>query len=278
MPTTSKSATFAKIALFLAVCAAIIYLVSWYRRTVAARLALLPETVTAHDGASFRNRLGMDFVQIPAGRFEMGSASSAVADEQPPHEVTFATPFYLGRHEVTVLQWEKLMGGRPADSRNDNAPVEQITWQDAQEFVAKLNALNDGYTYRLPSEAEWEYAARAGTAGDYIPNIDKLAWHKGNSYKETHSVGQKEPNAFGVYDMLGNVWEFCQDHHFDDYRNAPADGSPRLDSQATPNAARVIRGQAIDLPSAKMRYAVRGAVPPLLRNPIIGLRLAASKR
>ena len=278
MPATSKGAFFLKLAMLLAACGAIAYLIIWYQKTVRARVALLPETVTAPDGASFRNRLGMEFVRVPAGRFQMGSAASSVSDEMPVHEVVIAQPFYLGRYEVTLLQWEKLMNARPSENQNDNAPVERISWNDIQAFVAQLNALQDGYVYRLPSEAEWEYAARAGAEGDYIPDLDAQAWHKGNAQGTTHSVGQKKPNPFGLYDMLGNVWELCQDHHFDNYTNAPNDTRPRYDDAAIPSAARVLRGQDASTPAAKMRYAYRGAVPPTLSNETIGFRLAADKQ
>ena len=167
------------------------------------------------------------------------------------------------------------MGGRPNQSAGDDWPVEQITWEEAQQFVRQLNALQDGYTYRLPSEAEWEYAARAGTTGDYVPEIDQRAWHRDNARKDTQRVGQKKPNDFGLYDMLGNVWELCEDQATADYRATPRDGSAYSAPQTGPAAPRVIRGHAADIPATKMRAAFRGSIQPMVRNEHIGLRLAA---
>ena len=277
MALANKSVRLFQLFLVAAALASSYYLYTWYQRHVAARLALLPQTVTAADGAGFRNRAGIEFVRIPAGRFLMGSPQG-VSDELPQHEVIFAQPFYLGRYEVTLLQWEKIMGGRPNQNEADDLPVEQITWEEAQQFVRQLNALQDGYTYRLPSEAEWEYAARAGTTGDYVPEIDNRAWHRDNARNYTQRVGQKKPNDFGLYDILGNVWELCDDQATADYRATPHDGSAYATLEAGPDAPRSIRGHAAGTPSSKMRVAFRGSIQPTKRNEHIGLRLAASLR
>jgi formylglycine-generating enzyme required for sulfatase activity len=273
----NKSALAVKLVVALAGLWACYYLYSWYQRNYVLRLALLPETVTSADGATVRNRLGMEFVRVPAGRFKMGSPQG-VSDELPQHEVTFAKPFYMGKHEVTLVQWERLMGGRPNENPTDDAPVERVSWHDTQEFIKKLNALNDGYAYRLPSEAEWEYACRAGEEGDYVRDLDKMAWHSANSYKMTHRVGQTKPNAFGLYDMFGNVWEWCEDNARPNYEGAPGDGKPYYQAQATPDATRITRGFSYEGELSKLRAAYRGYAPADVRKPTIGFRLVATPR
>src|SRR5437667_5221339 len=114
----------------------------------------------------------------------------------------------MGKYEVTQAQWESVMERNPSRFRGADRPVEQVSWNDVQQFLQKLNARGDGYRYRLPAEAEWEYAARAGTSGPYAGNLDAMAWYEQNSGKQTHPVGQKQPNAWGLYDMHGNVWEW----------------------------------------------------------------------
>src|SRR5205085_9149218 len=120
--------------------------------------------------------------------FMMGSETGD-ADEKPVHQVTIREGFYMGKYEVTQAQWKQVMGNNPSYFNNcDQCPVEMVSWNDAQEFIKKLNAMNDGYVYRLPSEAEWEYAARAGTTGDYAGDLDAMAWYLNNSGNKTHPV------------------------------------------------------------------------------------------
>ncbi|MDR1947004.1 MAG: formylglycine-generating enzyme family protein [Desulfovibrio sp.] len=173
------------------------------------------------------NSIGMEFALIPAGSFIMGS--DAFDDERPPHEVRIAKPFYLGRYEVTQEQWEAVMEGNPSWFRGRTRPVEQLFWTDAQEFIMRLNRKEGHDRYRLPTEAEWEYAAGAGN-GVACPDgdparPDRCAWYGGNSGYETHPVGEKEPNAWGLYDMQGNVWEWVQDWYAGNYYA----GSPSVD-------------------------------------------------
>ena len=158
---------------------------------------------------------GMEFVRVPAGEFRMGSTSEeAYSREQPVTRVRIGRAFELGKHEVTQAEWEAVMGSNPSrfDECGGDCPVENVSWDDVQDFIGRLNALEGEVRYRLPTEAEWEYAARAGTAGDrYAGNLDAIAWYDGNSGGSTHPVGQKAPNAFDLHDMLGNVFEWVQD-------------------------------------------------------------------
>lgn len=151
-------------------------------------------------------------------------------NEKPVHQVTINYSFYMGKYEVTQAQWQAVMGNNPSKFKDcgGNCPVEEVSWNDAQEFIRKLNQMNDDYSYRLPTEAEWEYSCRAGTTGDYAGNLEEMAWYSDNSGHRTHAVGQKYPNAWGLADMHGNVWEWCQDWYHETYYGAPADGSAWL--------------------------------------------------
>jgi formylglycine-generating enzyme required for sulfatase activity len=162
------------------------------------------------------NSLGMKFLLISAGTFQMGSTTGD-KDEQPVHQVTISKPFYMGETEVTQAQWQALMGTNPSLFQGDpKRPVEQVWWDDVQAFIRKLNEKEGGNLYRLPTEAEWEYAARAGTTtaysfGDDASLLGQYAWYKDNAGEQTHPVAQLKPNAWGLYDMHGNVWEWVQD-------------------------------------------------------------------
>src|SRR5712691_3391855 len=167
---------------------------------------------------TLHNSIGMEFVLIPAGTFQMGSNDSDTHnDEKPVHTVRITQPFYLGKYEVTQGQWQAVMGNNPSFFKGDpNRPVEEVSWNDVQEFIRRLHSREGGATYRLPTEAEWEYAARAGTTtrwsfGDEASRLGRYAWHEGNAGGQTHPVGQLQPNPWGLYDMHGNVWEWVQD-------------------------------------------------------------------
>ncbi|MDR1921074.1 MAG: formylglycine-generating enzyme family protein [Candidatus Adiutrix sp.] len=221
------------------------------------------------------NSIGMEFVLIPAGEFMMGSPDGdedADCDENQ-HRVTISRPFCLGKYEVTQAQWEAVMGNNPSEFEGRNNPVENVSWDDVQEFINKLNQKEGGNKYRLPTEAEWEYAARAGTTstysfGDDAEALGRYAWYGENSGGTTHPVGQKEPNAWGLYDMHGNVWEWVQDW-YDDYS-----GSPATDPLgASSGSSRVFRGGDN---AWSCRSAFRSGDTPDARYDYLGFRLAFS--
>ena len=184
---------------------------------------------TPGPGTVVKNNSGMEFAYVPAGNFQMGS-DKGTSQERPIHQVTFARGFYMGRYEVTIAQWQSMMGNNPSSVPDcgGDCPVDNVSWNDAQEFINKLNAKNDGYTYRLPSEAEWEYACRAGTTGEFAGDFDAMAWNYANANNTWHPVGKKKPNAWGLYDMHGNVAEWVMDVYHMDYNDAPTDGSAWL--------------------------------------------------
>lgn len=177
-----------------------------------------------------------DMVVIPAGFFSMGAIKvdeDERANVKPAHRVTFAKPFAMSKTEVTQGQWQAIMGNNPSGFPNcgDNCPVENVSWDDAKEFIQKLNA-KTGKQYRLPSEAEWEYACRAGGQSEFCgsDNIDSIAWYGanytgGNSAMTTNPVASKQANAWGLYDMTGNVLEWTEDSYHEDYKDAPTDGT-----------------------------------------------------
>ena len=188
------------------------------------------------------NSIDMKFTLIPAGKFVMGSEE--YDGEKPVHAVTISKPFYLGVYQLTQREWETVMGNNPSDFKGDNHPVEKVSWGDVQEFINKLNEKENTNKYRLPSEAEWEYAARAGTTtrysfGDDDSKLGEYAWYDENSSGKTHPVGQKGSNPWGLYDVHGNVWEWVQDEWHNTYEGAPNDGSAWED---VGSARRVIRG------------------------------------
>jgi formylglycine-generating enzyme required for sulfatase activity len=228
-------------------------------------------------GAVVRTRSGIDLVYVPPGSFTMGSEKQDKPDERPVHRVTIREGFWMGRYEVTQTQWQAVMGNNPSHFKGcDDCPIEQVSWYDARGFVQKLNAQNDGFIYRLPTEAEWEYASRATTTGAHAGNPDSMGWYKDNADGRTHPVGQKQPNGFGLYDMYGNVWEHVQDHYRESYKDAPTDGSAWEGSEAT--ASRVGRGGSWDNDKAECDSTSRSSDEPGVVTKLIGFRLAAVAR
>jgi len=235
-----------------------------------------------------------EMVVIPAGSFEMGSLDLG-RDESPVHRVTISHPFAMGKTEVTQKQWQAIMGENPAEFKScgDDCPVEQVSWDDAQAYIRKLNS-KTGKLYRLPTEAEWEYACRAGGRQKYCggDREEIVAWYKKNSRNTTHPAAVKQANAFGLYDMSGNVWEWVEDGYHDSYAyaptvtgallasvwendhasfaSAPVDGSAWLGNDET----RVLRGGSWNYvpqfvrTASRMRYGAEGS------SDDIGFRLA----
>ena len=173
---------------------------------------------------------GIEMLLVPPGTFMMGASpgdTQAGDGEKPAHEVTITNAFYLGRTEVTQAQWFKVMDANPSEFLGDSLPVDSVSWNDCQQFCAKTGM-------KLPTEAQWEYACRAGTTGATYCDLHLIAWHYGNAEGETHAVGKLQPNALGFFDMLGNVWEWCEDR-YGSYSSGsvtnptgPATGSSRL--------------------------------------------------
>ena len=230
------------------------------------------------------NSIGMELVLIPAGTFQMGSPASEPYrrnDEGPLHRVAIGQPFYLGKYEVTQAQWRAVMGTNPSYFSNcDTCPVERVSWDDVQDFIEKLNAQEGVTTYRLPSEAEWEYAARAGTQtaysfGDAADRGGVYAWYVENSGQRTHPVGSKRPNMFGLYHVHGNVYEWVQDCWHADYHGAPTDGSAWITGGDC--SGRVLRGGSWDNEPLILRSATRGWHRADDRNSYeVGFRIARS--
>lgn len=183
-------------------------------------------------------------VVLPGGSFEMGS--NDYVDEQPVHTVCIRE-FAMGKYPVTQAQWMKVMGNNPSYfTGDDRLPVENVSWDDAQAFIHKLNQLT-GHTYYLPSEAESEYACRAGGTVEYCfgsnkRQLSQYAWYRSNSNDQTQPVGEKKPNAFGLHDMHGNVWEWCEDAWHGNYQGAPEDGRAWRDGGN--QEYRVLRGSS----------------------------------
>jgi formylglycine-generating enzyme required for sulfatase activity len=233
-----------------------------------------PETPNGSDepsakaGVSIVNSIGMEFKPIPAGTFMMGDANSTLSKQ--PHQVTLTQAFELGVYEVTQEQYEAVMGTNPSEFKGPQNPVEQVNWDDAVEFCRKLSALPAekaaGYVYRLPTEAEWEYACRGGTTteysfGDSDSELGDYAWYDKNSGDKTHPVGGKKPNAWGMYDMHGNVFEWCQD--WSDAYPSDAVTDP---TGAASGGSRVCRGGSWYNPSFPCRSASIWNITPAERS------------
>jgi formylglycine-generating enzyme required for sulfatase activity len=229
----------------------------------------------AKPGTVMSNQLGMEFVYIPSGSFVMGSDKGG-ADERPARRVTIRKGFYMGRYEVTQAQWRTVMGENPSTFKGDDLPVEQVSWTDAQSFIRKLNERGDPFVYRLPTEAEWEYACHAQMAGESMGQLEALAWFFNNSAGKTHPVGEKQANAWGVHDMLGNVWEWVEDVYHETYRGAPTDGSAWL--AGGDQKYRVMRGGSWIDNAFYCRVNERIRATPETRQRNSGLRIVAIAR
>ena len=212
----------------------------------------------------------LEMVLIPAGKFKMGSPESEKGrrGNETQHEVTLTKPFYMGKHEVTQEQWESVMGNNPIDTKGAKLPITRVSWEDCQEFIEKLNANTKG-GYRLPSEAEWEYACRAGTSTVYSFG-DSLTKSDANiNGASTKAVRSYKPNAFGLYDMHGYVREWCEDW----YSNYPA-GAVTDPKGPAKGDRRVLRGGSFNCLVSSARSSSRGFYRPTSRLITDGFRLA----
>ena len=225
------------------------------------------------------NKLINNMVYVSGGTFTMGATSEqgsyVYSQEKPTHSVTLSS-FYLCKYEVTQSLWQAVMGSNPSKLKGNNLPVEQVSWNDCQTFISRLNSLT-GKCFRLPTEAEWEYAARGGNRSRGYKysgsnTLSDVAWYEDNSSYKTHPVGTKSPNELGFYDMLGNVCEWCSDWS----------GNYSSSSQSNPTgpssgSARVYRGGSRGTHAGNCRPSYRMGIPPDYRGGNLGLRLALSQ-
>lgn len=263
--------------------------------------ALPPSTANAAAVPDFgeANFGGVVFIKIPAGSYRRGTTDAQKKEleetgawtpmnavEQPAREVRITRPFFISKHEITQEQWARVMGSDPRTNpsafKGPDLPVDSVSWNEAQAFKKTFaEKMNDGGRYRLPTEAEWEYAARAGGDGIYGLGADKqpitreklpeYAWHSVNAQNKTQAVGKKKPNAWGLHDMLGNVWEWCEDAYLPDfYATGPATAPLAQSPEAT---ERVFRGGCWFLDTRAQRASLRGGHLPTFKSQYVGLRL-----
>ena len=236
-------------------------------------------TYTPEVKTYYANGVAFQMVEVRGGTFTMGATSEqgsdAESDEKPAHNVTLRD-YYIGKTEVTQALWEAVMGNNPSWFKGENQPVEMISWNDCKEFISKLNSLT-GKRFRMPTEAEWEYAARGGSKSRGYKysgsnTLDDVAWYSGISDYETHEVGTKSPNELGLYDMSGNVWEWCSDW-YGDYSSS-AQTNPKGPDSGT---YRVYRGGSWDGDARDCRCSGRHDYGPDYRGSYLGLRLCLSE-
>ena len=248
---------------------------------IVAQQPVVHPTVTNSDNISIpvKDGISIDMVRVEAGTFTMGATAEMKDprdDEKPTHRVTLTNDYYIGKYEVTQALWQAVMGSNPSSRKGDNLPVEKVSWKDCQKFLSKLNRIT-GKMFRLPTEAEWEYAARGGKkcrgyqySGSN--NLSDVAWYDDNSGNKTHAVGTKQANELGIYDMSGNVWEWCQDWY----------GAYSSSSQVNPTGAnsgsgRVRRGGCWNASAMVGRSSCRGCLEPVYSYDYLGLRLVLSE-
>ena len=234
--------------------------------------------------AASQKKLLAGMVWVQGGVFTMGSNDkNALNREKPAHKVTL-NGFYIGRTEVTVKLWQEVMGWDYSYFSCDDCPVNNISWKNVQNFIKRLNALT-GKTFHLPSEAQWEYAAKGGIkAKGYIysgsNNITEVAWYAGNAKHKSHQVAQKKPNELGLYDMTGNLWEYC----LDDMNRSIYSAAPRTNPLYAPNkdvyvtSMKVIRGSGYDFSAAESVVYKRDGATSNVRMADIGFRLAMERQ
>ena len=230
-----------------------------------------------------KDGISIDMVRVEAGTFTMGSTAEMknMWDFEKPTRVTLTNDYYMGKYEVTQALWQTVMGNNPSGFKSDNLPVEQVSWDDCQEFISKLNRIT-GKTFRLPTEAEWEYAARGGNKSrgyQYSGSNNPLdvAWCGDNSGSMTHGVGTKQANELGIYDMSGNVEEWCQDW-YDLYNSSSYNSSTQVNPTGdNSELRRVVRGGCWRDSAMYSHSSNRCNYPPDCHNNFIGLRLVLSE-
>ena len=226
-----------------------------------------------------KNGISIEMVKVEAGSFNMGATpemENPYDSEKPVHRVTLTNNYYIGKYEVTQALWQAVMGSNPSGFKGDNLPVEEVSWNECQDFISKLNAMI-GKRFRLPTEAEWEYAARDGNKSrgyQYSGSntLGDVAWYSGNSSSRTHAVGTKQPNELGIYDMAGNVWEWCQDW-YGSYSSSPQTNPTGAVNELYP----VYRGGSWNSSARDCRTSYRDYFTPVFRNIDLGLRLVLSE-
>lgn len=250
---------------------------------VLAPLALIwsPGPASARDEA-LTNPIGMKLVPIPAGTFQMGSpeAEDGRKPGEVQHSVTISDSFYMGVYEVTQSQYEQIMGTNPSGNVGADLPVDHVTWFDAVAFCGALTTMDPKFTYRLPTEAEWEYACRAGSTTRYywgddpkIEGIDAYAYYKENADGKTHPVGGKRPNPWGLFDMNGNVWEWCLD-----WMGPYPDGDATDPRGPDAGEQKVCRGGCWAYDATRCRSAERNEAPADSVHPNLGIRVVATPK
>ena len=227
--------------------------------------------------ASLPNQVRMEFVRIAPGEFTMGCSQGDSAcgdDEKPSHQVRITRGFEMGKYEVTEAQWQALMVSSPLftfKGDGDDHAVGFVGWDSTQEFLTRLNARNDGYRYRLPTEAEWEYAARAGATRPAAgQSLDAIAWYGQNAAGKPERVGQKQPNAWGLHDMLGNTWEWVQDWYGAQYYTTNASSDPKGPAGGQ---FRVLRGGSSFSDAQHTRVSARYFVGATIKMDFYGFRV-----
>ena len=226
-----------------------------------------------------KDDISIEMVKVEAGSFNMGATpemQNPDEDEKPVHRVTLTNNYYIGKYEVTQALWKIVMGSNPSNSKGDNLPVENVSWNNCQKFISKLNKLT-GKSFCLPTEAEWEFAARGGKKSrgyQYSGSntLGDVAWYEGNSGSKTHAVGTKQPNELGIYDMTGNVYEWCQDW-YGSYSSSPQTNP----IGAVSGSCRVYRGGCWVSSARNCRTSYRGRRTPDFRYGFLGLRLVLSE-
>ncbi len=254
--------------------------------STAKRATSSPKKQTSHrvnasysNGVLTVNGVRYEMMMVYAGTFTMGATSemeNPLDNEKPAHKVTLPNNYRMGKTEVTQALWKAVMGSNPSYFKGDNKPVECVSWNDCQKFISKLNAAT-GKNFRLPTEAEWEFAARGGNISKHYQysgsnNLNDVAWYDGNSSSTTHDVASKQANELGIYDMSGNVWEWCSDWYGSYSSNTQYDPAG-----PTSGSYRVYRGGSWNSYARLCRSSFRRGYAPDLRGSYYGLRLALSE-